>query len=199
MSSSDFHMFPCFMQRTEDSSSRKQHINSLPSLGRGNTAHPTCPLQRPKFSSRTLRENHPQRKGDQRNKLPRVHLLSKHRSAPGSLIVKAEPKKAEDSGLPLGHEDKGVLMSFLYPLDSPVQHLLPAAGAVLGNFWHPVQMEVIPAVSQGRDSEEVLKSGTEIEVQGQHTRKPTLAAGRLKHRAAQQAQAQFLLIAGYRA
>lgn len=90
MSSSDFHMCLCFMQRTEDSSSSKQHVNGLPSLGRGKTAHSACPVQRPKFSSRTLPGNHPQRKRDQRNKLLRVHFL---RSAPGSLIVKAEPKQ----------------------------------------------------------------------------------------------------------
>lgn len=188
-SSSDFHMCLCFMQRTEDSSSSKQHVDSLPSLGRGKTAHSTCPMQRLKFSSRTLQGNHPQRKRDQRNKLLRVHLL---RSAPRSLIVKAEPKKAEDSGLPLGHEAKGGLMSFLYPHDSPEDHLFPAARVVLGNFWHLMQMEVIPVVSQGRGSEEVLRSGTEIEIQGQNTGKPTLAAGGLKYRAVQLAQTQFL-------
>lgn len=86
-------------------------------------------------------------------------------------MVKAEPKKAEGSGLPLGHEGKGGLMSLLYPYDSPWSNRLQLLEGVLGNFWHLMQMEVIPVVSQGRCSVEVLKSGTEIETRGQHTGK----------------------------
>lgn len=60
-------------------------------------------------------------------------------------MVKAEPKKAEGSGLPLGHKGKYVLMPLLYPHDFPKEQPPPADRGVPGNFWHLMQMEVIPA------------------------------------------------------
>lgn len=111
-------------------------------------------------------------------------------------MLKAEPKKAEGSGLPLGHEGKGGLISLLYPHNSPVEQPLPAARGVLGNFWHLMQ-EVIPVVSQRKGSEEILKSGAEIETQGQDSGRTTQAGGGLEYRAAQQARTQLLSIDGH--
>lgn len=71
---------------------------------------------------------------------------------------------------------------------STVEQPPPAAGGVLGNFRYLMKVEVIPVISQGRGSEEVLKPSADTEIQGQHTGRAMLAAGGLTYRAVEQAQ-----------
>lgn len=79
-----------------------------------NVANPS--YRRTELSSRTLQGNYSPRKGGQRNGL---QVLLLHLSpSQGSPKVKAEPKKAAGSALPLGHRTKVGLSHFCTPTTS---------------------------------------------------------------------------------